>query len=38
MRIPLDRQSDIPLYQQIKTHLHRTRACLPAGNWPAIWA
>src|SRR5512143_3615976 len=32
MRIPLDRESDIPLYQQIKTHL---RTGILSGNLAA---
>jgi GntR family transcriptional regulator / MocR family aminotransferase len=32
MRIPLDRQSDIPIYQQIETHL---RQAILSGNLPA---
>ncbi len=47
MRIPLDRESDVPLYQQIKTYLRqgilsgslaRIRACPPAANWRVTWA
>jgi len=47
MRIPLDRQSPEPLYQQIKAHLRQgilsggwkpIRACRPAASWRATWA
>ena len=48
MRIPLDRQSAVPLYRQIESYLRQsilsgslapdTRACPPSGGLPGTWA